>query len=582
MVYAYQFNYLLWIRVTTVKNKNKLIALSALFISIFPLYGLATTVSQAVQTALNNLPDLKIDQATQQANAQTIRQAQAGYLPTIDGNAGYGTEHAVNAVAGAVQGSDSNTLGRGEFGLNLTENIFDGFNTTYEVQRTRAETAAAGLQVYGTANDMALNVIEQYINVILQNKLVALSQQNVAAHNNIASTISERQEAGVSGTSELSQAQTRIALAKSNLITQQSNLQDANTEYLRFVGVLPNQLSAPATPGYPAIPRTEQQAIQIAMHNHPVLLSANADITAAIAQHNASKFTKYPKVDLVLEADANNNVDGVEGPDDNYLAMARLSYNFYAGGANLAKQRETAFDTEQAIAIRNRTILQTREAVKLAWTAMIQEQKRIAVLGTYRTEAANTFGAYSEEFKLNKRTLLDLLDTQNEVYQSNVSYQQARADELFARYRLLNAMGTLNRYLHTTVRNAGIFPQNSAPFMPAQVSAPSRRVNYAKSAIAPAPTAVASTNPTPTTRLATQSSGYSIQLTSTTDKSDLNAFIARNNLAGNTVINPTVVNGSQRYELFYGNYPTYSAAEAAIATLPASLQSNSPLIRRIA
>lgn len=576
-------------------NKNKLIGLSALFLSIFPLYGLATTVAQAVQTALNNLPDIQIDQANQQANAQTIRQAKAGYLPTINGNAGYGREHSVNPVAGLVDSSNSATLNRGEFGLNLTENVFDGFNTVYDVQRTRAETAAAAFQVVGTANDMALNVIEQYINVILQNKLVALSQQNVGAHQSIAGTISERQQAGVSGTSELSQANTRIALAKSNLITEQSNLDDANTEYERFVGTAPSNLTAPPMPGYPAIPRTETQALQIAVQNHPVLKSANADIAAAIAQHNESKFTKYPKVDLVLEADDDNNIDGVEGPQDNYLAMARLSYNFYAGGANLAKQRETAFDAVQAMDIRNRTILQTIEAVKLAWNAMVQEQKRVVVLNSYRIDAAQTFSSYSEEFKLNKRTLLDLLDTQNEVYQSNVSYQQARADELFARYRLLNAMGTLNSYLHTTVAGVGdyatqyvppvVMPKNVVRVVQKPTSTYGRTpITGTSTTIIPTAPQVMSSNTAPKAQLASanQSSRYSIELVSTPNSADLNHFVAKNNLANNTVVKPVQINGKTNYELYYGNYSTYSAAKAAVASLPANLQSNQPLIRTIA
>lgn len=624
------------------KNNNKLIAISVFLASVFPLYGFSTTMSQAVQTALNNLPDIKIDVAKTNASAQTIKEAKAAYLPTINGNAGYGREHAVNsagnldnaAVAPIVPaGTDpfaanSATLNRGEFGLNLTENVFDGFNTTYEVKRTKAETASLAYQVYGTANDMALNVIKQYINVVLQRKLVALSEQNVRTHRSIAGTISEREKAGIAGNSELSQADTRIALAKSNMITQESNLDDAKTEYQRYVGIKPANLVAPKTPHYPAIPKTENQALQIALKEHPILRVANADIDASIAQHNESKYTQYPKVDLILEMNDNDNVQGFEGPQDNYLAIARLNYNFFAGGANLAKQRQTAFDTQQAIAIRNRAILQTEEAVRLAWTAMQNEQRRIAILNSYRSHAANTLSAYREEFKLNKRTLLDLLDSQNEVYEANVSYQKARADELFARYRLLNAMGTLIQYLHTTVIGGNIkhyrvdktvkykavivsdatSPAKIQPekIQSVKVASLSKINNRAKiqngsksvliskadpqpaaiapAAIAPAATATKAAAKTSVTTASNseRTEGYVIQLMAAPNKSTVNRFIARHDLNGQTVIHEAQVNGKTWYELLYGNFSSESAAQSAMAELPSNLSNAKPWIRNMA
>jgi len=439
---------------------KKTLFLSAVLILSTPAFSMATTLSQSVRKALNNLPDLAIDIANEKANAETIKQARAAYLPTVDLSAGYGREYAKNPVQTLVDDSNSATLNRSEFRVNLTENIFEGFNTVYEVKRTKNETKAAGYQVLSTANDLTLNVVEQYLNVILQKKLVALSYTNLNAHKSITGMISERQKAGVARESELSQSNTRTALAQTNLITEQSNLEDANTKYQRYVGVKPVNLIMPPTPRYPSIPKIEQQAIDIALATHPVLKTANADIAAAFAQHGASKFTNYPKLDLVLEAMKDKNIDGVEGRQINDLAMLRVSYNLFAGGAHIATQRQTAFQVQEAIAIRNRAILQTTEAVRLAWTAMKNEQRRVAKLEIYRIEAKKTLASYEEEFKLNKRTLLDTLDAQNELYQANISYQQARFDELFARYRLLNAMGKLDRYLNVAVKQALTLPHH--------------------------------------------------------------------------------------------------------------------------
>lgn len=439
---------------------KKIITLSTvIWILTFPLYGFTTTVTQAVNTAINTLPDMRIDIATRDANIQTIKEARSAYYPTLDLNAGIGRAHTVNAFAASVDNPSITDLTRREFGLNLTENVFDGFNTVFEVQRTTLQTLGSDYKIFGTANDVSLNVIEQFLNVILQHKLVALSVDNLNIHKSLTSMISGRVHSGISPESEFSQSNTRVNLAESNLITQTSNLEDAQTKYKRYVGATATNLQMPTTPRFPAIPRSQREALDIALQRHPILRSANAEVVAAYAQHNESKFTNYPKLDLVLSADMNHNIAGIEGPFDNYMAMARLSYNIFAGGKYIAKQKETAYQTQNALEIRNRTILQIREAIQLAWTAMVNQHKRMLTLDIYRHDAAKTLASYNEEYKLGKRTLLDLLDTQNEVYQSNVSYQQAKFDELFARYRLLNAMGTLDNYLRVTVSQMVIPPR---------------------------------------------------------------------------------------------------------------------------
>ena len=451
LVIRFRKKYLYTLNASIFCFRNFLILCSSTLLAMHLSSLYALTLSNSVQYAVNNIPDIKIKQAQHGASSETIKQARSSFLPSVDIGGGYGREYAKNPVATTVDGDQPGTLTRGEFGIDLKENIFDGFSTENEVKRTKNETLAAKYEILGESNNLSLNITEQYLNVLLQEKLYQLAKQNVVAHKNIANMINERKQAGLSRESEITQAQSRIALAESNLISQQSLLDDARAKFERLVKLQPNQLVMPSIPHAPNIPRNLSAALSKAYVMHPILKSAQADIKAAVAQYDESKFTDYPKIDLVVESDRNRNIDGVEGPNDNNIVMLRATYNIFKGGEYFAKQRETAYAVVESREIKNRTILQIKEAVNLAWIAMTSQDQRKRKLYAYKINAVKTLHAYEEEFKLNKRSLLDVLDSQNEVFQSSLEFQTAKYDEIFARYRLLNTMGMLNQFLHVNV-----------------------------------------------------------------------------------------------------------------------------------
>lgn len=421
---------------------------------ILPLNVSAQTLGQAVQHAIDHNPDVGIDVAKRHAFDAQIDQAKAGYLPQINLNAGIGSEHSVNPTSFAIgAGSDVN-LRPTEAGISLEENLFRGFNTYNEVQRTSYEARAAAFTIAGVADELSLNVTEQYLDVLLQRRLVVLARSNVSAHRDIFEMIKFRKLAGVAREAEMYQGRSRIALARANFIAVESRLDDAKTKFKRFVKASPRGLTMPRVPRYPTLPRTEHRAVALALKDHPTLKSAQADIAATIAQHNASKSTDYPIINFIAEANRDRNTGGIRGRNDNDLFMFRAHYNIFAGGADMARQRETAYEVQEAMEIRNRTILQIDEAVALAYTSFHSAQKRERRLRHYMLSARQTLDAYREQFKLGKRTLLDLLDSQNEYYTARVEYTTARFDVMFSRYRILNAMGTLPEYLRSALPEA--------------------------------------------------------------------------------------------------------------------------------
>jgi len=611
-----------------------------LCMGVVPFLTFGQSLSQAAQHAVDNNPDVRQQIAQRYAFNQVVKQAKADYLPVVDLNLGIGKEHTRIPGAPGILGGDAK-LTRREAGITATENLFKGFNTHNEVIRTTKEATASAFAISGIANDLALNVSEQYLNVLLQQRIVKLSRENLSAHHHIFSMIQQRKLAGLARAGDIFQAKSRVALAESNVTSAKSNLEDSETQFERFVRMPPKNLRMPKLPTRAQLPNTEKAVLAIALHNHPTLKSAEADIEAAVAQHYASRFTNYPQLDLVLNANRNHNIDGVPGLDHDESVMLQLHYNLFAGGLHIAQQRETAFQVAESRSVRNRTILEIQETVSLSWTALIAEKRRAAQLYQYQVSAYNTLKAYREQYKLGKRTLLDLLDSQNEYFQAQVSYQKARFAELFARYRILNSMGSLLNYLGTglppAAMVAGLHPtqisvpdvHNSAagavmgghhPVIPPSkedladndhyvrnghhvrgkdhASSPKvaagahyAQAGHAKNYAA----AVKSSNKVSSTIASIATSArtansinkvnpqyYTLQILSGRSEVAMKDFISSHKLQNKASYFATTSGGKTWYMLVYGKYPTQNAALNAIKTLPAAFKHFSPWVRSYA
>lgn len=408
----------------------------------------AQTLQEAIQCAFVTNPDVLITTNDRLATDEALKAAQAGYLPTLDANLGAGRERALNASTVNFEGTQSPiTLTRTEAGMHLDQMLFDGFATNDEVARNQFRDASAAYRVAGTANDIALRVTQVYLAVLQQQNTVALAKQNLDLLTKLYNLISQRTKAGIARSGDQVQAKSRLALAKTNYFNASSNLEDAITDYIDVVGVAPKDLVDPFIDP-DDLPPTEQAAIDQAIDHHPTLQSAMEDVEAARAQAAAAHANDLPRIDLQVGADLNHNVDGLPGPDDDYIAMVRGRYNLFKGGADLAKERQTAFLLQEAMEVRNKTYRQVVRTTRLSWNALQTIEQQLPDLQTHYQSSSKTVGIFKQQFMLGDRTLLDLLDQQNEAFTSGTAYINGKYTDLFARYRVINAMGKLPQCVH--------------------------------------------------------------------------------------------------------------------------------------
>ncbi|HAT8914449.1 TPA: TolC family outer membrane protein [Legionella pneumophila subsp. pneumophila] len=411
-------------------------------------YVAADTLYEAVQYGMIANPDILLNTAKGLSAKQAIDKAKGGLYPSIDVTGGFGRQRSVNPTSAAIDDTPSTTLNIVESAVELRQRLFAGGGIINEVKRNQYLTEAQKWKTQGIAEDLALEITKNYFAVLLHERLYAYSIENLKAHKAVFKMIKERATAGITRTAEVDQANARLALAEANKISALADLQEVKINYAKTVGKWPESLQVPHVPARKSLPNNLARIIEKGLDNHPTVKSSYADIKEAKAQYDVARAAYYPEVNLVLNSSKNKNLGGLIGPNDSDTVAVRMNYNAFRGGADAARIRETAYQVQEAYETKNRTLLELKETIRLAWNAYVASALRIQPLKQHVTASRKTRTAYQDEFKVGKRTLLDLLDSQNEYYESQIELARAENDEILSRYRILNGMGCLLKHLN--------------------------------------------------------------------------------------------------------------------------------------
>lgn len=421
----------------------------------------AYTLQEAVANTLATSPDFLIGTNTRDMVDKELRQSYAGFLPTVDMAAGWGEQYSNNPttrsenplLVGAsssrtVQGTATET--RTEFNVTASQMLFDGFSVYHDVEGKKARVRAESWRVNGSAQDIALDAVQAYLDVLLRRELVQLNRDNLSIHERIYGQIQKRSEGGIGRKADLDQAEGRVALARTNLMAEEANLLDAETEFLRKVGIpVPNHLVKPGNPRF--FPQNEQDAVEWGLKRHPVLRASVEDVNVVREEVKVARAPFVPRLDFQLEWSHNHNLDGTTGDTNDAFAMLRMRWNLFSGGKDLANICRASYKMQTAQEVQNRAHRQVVESVRLAWSTFMTAQRQMKYFKEHVDASIRTSEAYQKQFNIGQRTLLDLLDSENELFGARVSLANGKHTELLGRYRVLNASGCLTEELNISL-----------------------------------------------------------------------------------------------------------------------------------
>lgn len=422
--------------------KNSLIR--TLAISLFTLSPsvYAITLQETIEDAIMHNPEFRAEVKKIRGHEAEVRGARGNYYPTIDLNAGIGYEEVDNQSFTNGERKNGDGLTRRETSIKLTQNLFEGYGAVREVDRQKYRLDAQSYKAESKANDIALSMASAYIDLLKQQDLLALSEDTLETHIKILEQITKRNDAGIGNQVEVDQAKARLALAESNFASTQNNYFDAKAKFRRVLGRDPDSEIIRPKFTYET-PTNLEEATNIALADHPTLRSANGDIAEARMQFEASNRFHYPRVDLELEKTFDHNLSGVKGKNEYMQAMLRLRYNLYRGGQDTANRERTESAYLEATEIRNNTRREVVENLRYAWNAQTYVEKQIVYTNQHIKLTHDTLTGYRQQFNLGRRSLLDLLNTENEYNSALRTLINSEAELLKSKYRILAGTGHL-------------------------------------------------------------------------------------------------------------------------------------------
>lgn len=428
---------------------TSLFCVSSLLVSSFEVN--AESINSVIGQAVKNNPNVKEAIARYEQRSAEIDVARSDYLPQLNVRGTVGKQRITYNSASRQNGTENSQ----EIGIVLSQLLFDGFNTWNNIDRVKAETLAERYNTLSVAENTALEAASAYLSVLQRQEELSLAQQNIRVHEKIVQDITRKASSGVGSSADVSQANARLASARASVISADANLQEAKSQYLRVIGMAPEQLQWPAE-SYQSTPTDLASAFKTAQSHHSVLKMANADILAAEYQYQQAASGFYPR--LSLEASQNWNDNQVEqfGRYDEQLVALRVDMNLFAGGRDMAKRESAGKAINQATAIRDRSYLQLQDAVTQAWTAWQTNQSQRAELETAAKASEETVLAYRKQFAIGMRTLIDVLNAEQELFAVRRSLIENRKSLHEAYYRLQNTMGGLL----TVTQVAAPLPEN--------------------------------------------------------------------------------------------------------------------------
>jgi len=417
-------------------NKKDLFILPVMIGGIFySVTANALSLEKAVLKSLKDNPEFVTQTHQQKISEDTVSKSNSGYMPRLDFNAAAGYQyspHAINKKSTPLNGA-----------LVLTQPIFSGLSTVYSVEESEEESKQEFLKTFSTAEQISLAITQAYLEVLRTQETLKLSEENLNAHERLEVDIKDRYTNGVSNRSDLTQMEGRTSLAKSNVMIAVNDLEDAKANYEALTGFEIDSFEKPE-PDMGLVPIKRKQALEMAAIEHPLLKAAKRTISASLAQYEGTKSPYMPNVDVVLKAawDDEDVTAGI-GRDDGYSAKVVMNWNLFRGGEDKVNRQIASSQVNVAKSTRDNTYRQVMQEVRLAWAAYTSASRQKTFNDEHAGYSKETKALYEQQYKVNKRTLLDVLDIKNELFRAKTAYISSDYAELAAKYRLLRSTGQM-------------------------------------------------------------------------------------------------------------------------------------------
>ncbi|QPC41695.1 TolC family outer membrane protein [Kaustia mangrovi] len=401
----------------------------------------AETLQQALISAYGGNPTLNADRARQRATDEQVPQALSGWRPTVEVNGSYGYTDTDTTTALGM--SSNGSTDPGNFSITLTQPLFRGFKTVNSTRQAEANVDAGRESLRGTEQNVLLNGVVAFMNVIQDRQIVDLRRKNVEVLREQLRATQARFNVGEVTRTDVAQSRARLSESLSALSVAQANLAASVANYVRVIGHSPDGLVFPSLPEH-LIPKTLKSAIAAGDANNPDVGVASFTEEASRYAVEVARGDLLPQVSLQAEYSWSHEPSLSVDKSESTSILGAVTMPLYQGGAVYSQVRQAKQTNSQ----RRIQILEARraarEAVVQAWNNLDAARQTI-VSTTEQVRAQElAYEGVKQEAEVGTRTTLDVLNAEQELVNARVSVVTARRDRIVAAYQLIAAMGRLN------------------------------------------------------------------------------------------------------------------------------------------
>ena len=399
----------------------------------------ADTLREALVSTYQANPDLTAQREALKATDAGVAIARSAGRPTVTGTVGVTRDL-------TRSGRFDTGLSRGPFitgGVDVAMPLFQGGIVRNDVKAAKTRVQAGRATLRAVEGDIFTEAVAAYMDVIRGRATTELNANNVRVLETNLQATQDRFEIGDVTRTDVAQSEARLSLARSRLATAQGQQVTAEQNYRRVIGKAPDQLQSP--PPLPPFPATVDAAVQIALVNNPDLIAATKQAEAAGHDVNSVRGTRLPSISAIASGDYARTTRGDTGGIDRSGTATSVGVQgripFYQGGLPGARIRQAQAREGQALELR---IASERAVVAATRSAYADYQAAAEAIRSNEVAVkANELAleGVRAENSVGTRTILDVLDAEQELLNSQVLLVTARRDAYVAGFRLLNAMG---------------------------------------------------------------------------------------------------------------------------------------------
>lgn len=360
-----------------------------------------------------------------------------GFLPRADVISTYRNQEEL------VKNFNNTAIPRMNNELVLKQMIFDGFATSSEVKRLGHASRVRYYELQSAMQNTTLEFMRAYIDALRYRELMQFAKDNYVVHKQLFDRIQERVNAGVARKVDLEQASGRLALAEANLLTEATNLHDVTARLQRLYGELPPETLEAPNFSSGAIDASAEDALRVAYRQNPDLLSTIEDIQAKHNEIKTNESRYFPRLDLQARKNLGASSDGRNSINAADVLEVTMNFNLFNGFSDQNSIKQAAEKLNGAQDMRDKACIDTRQLVVIAYNDIAQLKQQRQYRERHKNSIENAREAYRKQFDIGQRTLLDLLDSENEYFQAKRSLTNTEYDLQMAYARTYAGQGEL-------------------------------------------------------------------------------------------------------------------------------------------